>query len=628
MIVYEALKHEFMQDVFQQQIDVKIRRLILEKIGINVSESEVNSWMNSLLHLSTVINTSEVPDDCGVALEYKIPNTSKRIDLILSGYDELDKPRAVIIELKQWSELEKVDGQDAIVNTILRGSRVNTIHPSYQVWSYASLIKDYNEDVRKENIELFPCAFLHNYDKRENDPLLDNSYSYYLKQAPVFIKGDYGKLRDFIKRFVKKGDQKQILYHIERGRIIPSKSLQDSVVNMVKGNVEFNMIDDQKVIYERAKHIARTSFRDRKKRVYLIEGGPGTGKSLIAINLLADLISTQNGKMCKYVSKNAAPRNVFKKKLRDGGYRVPYIDAIFGGSGVFTASDSNEFDVLIVDEAHRLAGKSGFVSNVGENQIKEIINASLISVFFIDEYQRISLKDIGTKNEIRKWAHYFNCDISEDLLISQFRCNGSDGYISWIDSILEISDKPDFSFSTDYNYDFRIVDNPNDLKNMIIERNLDNNKSRILAGYCWNWNKNKRSNPDHHDIQISEHNFAMSWNLDNTDTWAIHPESVNQVGCIHTSQGLEFDFVGVIIGEDIKYRNGNIITDFTKRAKTDASMKGIKKLYRSHPEEALKLSDEIIKNTYRTLLTRGQKGCYVYICDSNLREYFKSRMHI
>jgi uncharacterized protein len=628
MIVYEALKHEFVQDVYHQRIDDKIRTLVLEKAGIHVSIQEIHSWANSLTFVNNVINTPEIPDDSGIAIEYKIPNTSKRVDLILSGYDESDKPRAVIIELKQWSEVEKVNGQDAIVRTVLGGSKVNTTHPSYQAWSYASLIHDYNEDVRKKNIELFPCAFLHNYSRKVDDPLLDEDYSYYMEQAPVFIKGDNDKLRDFIKKYLKKGDQKQVLYDIERGRIVPSKMLQESVLAMVKGNPEFIMIDEQKVIYERAKELAHLSFKDGQKRIFVVKGGPGTGKSVLAIHLLADLINTLNGKLCRYITKNSAPRNVFKKRLSQGGIRPPYIDALFSGSGIFTKASKNVFDVLIVDEAHRLSEKSGFVNNFGENQIKEIINASLFSIFFIDEHQRITLKDIGSTNEIKKWATYYNCLVFEDELLSQFRCNGSDGYISWIDSVLQIKETANTTFDEDFNYDFRIIDDPNELRDIIFEKNKVKNNSRLLAGYCWDWVKSKRNNPNHFDIKIPEHDFAMAWNLGNTETWAIDPESVNQVGCIHTSQGLEFDYVGVIIGDDIRYEDGKIITDITKRANTDASIKGLKSMLKTNPEKAKEIADEIIKNTYRTLLTRGQKGCYVYICDSNLREYFKSRINV
>jgi len=139
--------------------------------------------------------------------------------------------------------------------------------------------------------------------------------------------------------------------------------------------------------------------------------------------------------------------------------------------------------------------------------------------------------------------------------------------------------------------------------------------------------KEGKNKSDVFDITIPECNFAMSWNLGNSQTWAIDPNSVNEIGCIHTAQGLEFDYVGVIIGNDLRYENGKIVTDVTERAKTDQSIKGIYKMFQQDFDKAEKIADEIIKNTYRTLMTRGQKGCYIYCIDKKLSNYLKKRLN-
>ena len=174
-------------------------------------------------------------------------------------------------------------------------------------------------------------------------------------------------------------------------------------------------------------------------------------------------------------------------------------------------------------------------------------------------------------------------------------------------------------------YDIQVVDSPNKLLEMIKIKNKINNKARVVAGYCWEWIKDGKNSSDIHDIVIEEHDFSISWNLGN-DIWAIAEESVDEAGCIHTCQGLEFDYVGVIIGDDLRYENGEVITDYTKRAKTDQSIKGIKKWMKEDPEKATMAVDAIIRNTYRTLMTRGQKGCYVYCTDQVLADYLKSRL--
>ncbi|MBU1004626.1 MAG: DUF2075 domain-containing protein, partial [Nanoarchaeota archaeon] len=382
---------------------------------------------------------------------------------------------------------------------------------------------------------------------------------------------------------------------------------------------KFHAEVDTKIAYEMAVSMAGHSFKDHKKRVLIVEGGPGTGKSVVAVNLLVGL--TNKDMVVHYVSKNSAPRNVFSAKLK-GSTTKSHIDNLFKSSGRFHDCDKNVFDVLVVDEAHRLNAKSGMFKNKGENQIKELINASKFSVFFIDEGQRIDIYDIGEKSEIEKYAKVFNAHIEYIQLESQFRCNGSDGYLAWLDDILGIKETANYD-GFERQYDFRVIDNPNELKRLIFEKNTKN-KARLLAGYCWNWKKENQNKSDVHDIVIGD--FSMSWNLGNTLTWAIDKDSINEVGCIHTSQGLEFDHVGVIIGQDIKYENGKIITNHTKRAKTDKSLWGIKKLIKEHPEKAKKIADEIIKNTYRTLMTRGQKSCFVYCCDKGLQEYIKSRI--
>lgn len=616
MIVYQETKQQFLNDVRLDLIEDKIEEKVREKLHKKTAHNEFLSWMNSMQYMYKVMEDKRIPKDSKIAIEYRIPNSNKRVDFIVCGEDGEHRESAVVIELKQWQHVEKVESKDAIVKTQLHGRLTETSHPSYQAWSYVSLIEDYNEDVRKYRIHLQPCAYLHNYRLHEQDDLTDSCYEYYMEKAPVFTRGDTDKLASFISKYIKKGNP-DVLYHIDNGRIIPSKSLQDSLSSMLKGNQEFTLIDEQKVIFEKALEIAKKNTN--RKKVYIIHGGPGTGKSVLAINLLVAILNLSQNVM--YITKNSAPREVYRKKLTEGKYRKAYVDNLFKGSGSFTESEDDDFDCLIVDEAHRLNEKSGMFQNLGENQVKEIIHASKTSIFFVDDFQMVTTKDIGSTNEIKKWCKFFDAEVYEDTLLSQFRCNGSDSYLSWIDNVLEINTEGTDEF--DWDYDIRICDTPQEVYDLILEKNKLNNKSRMVAGYCWNWISEGKNNTDVHDIEIE--NFGMSWNLGSSSTWAIDPESVHEIGCIHTCQGLEFDYVGVIIGEDLRYDDG-IITDFTKRARTDQSIKGLKGMYKKDRDKAEAIADRIIKNTYRTLLTRGQKGCYIYCVDEKLKEYLKSRL--
>lgn len=621
MLVYTGIKRDFINSVENGTIAREVRDAIEQKLGRHTPESEYRAFDNSLPQMHIVLKDDSIPDNAGIAIEYNLPLTSKRVDFIISGYDASNTPGVVIIELKQWDKLTAINGMDALVETYIGGGMHRLVHPSYQAWSYSALLEDYNQTVQKQHITLVPCAYLHNYFRSADvtDPIDAEQYRPYLDKAPAFTKGQVAKLRQYIHTSIRKGDNKTLLYQIENGKLKPSKSLQDTIGSLIKGNSEFVMIDDQKLVYEEILRLSEQSKKDNKKRTVIVQGGPGTGKSVIAINLLAQL--TLKGQFVQYTSKNASPRTVYKKRL-EGNMKNVTIDNMFTGSGSYTETADSYVDTILADEAHRLAEKSGLYHNMGENQIKEIIHASKCSVFFIDESQRVTLSDIGSVQEIKDWARSLNSEVSELQLTSQFRCNGSDGYLAWLDDLLEIRSTSNYDIES-LNYDFRVCDSPEELYSLILDKNEENHRSRMVAGYCWNWPSAEQNNPDFHDIQIG--NFGISWNLKNY-TFAITDESIHQAGCIHTTQGLEFDYVGVIIGDDLRYSNGKILTDFTKRAKTDKSLSGIKKLYKEDKEKALKVADEIIKNTYRTLMTRGMKGCYIYCTDSSLSNYIRSRL--
>lgn len=609
-----------MTEVLEDTIAYSIRDNIRKKMNRKTGEAEFRSWVNSLEYMYKVLNDDDIPEESGIAIEYNLPNTAKRVDFLISGYDSKQLPNVVIIELKQWEKLNKVEGLDGLVETFTGGANRRVVHPSYQAWSYAEMIKDYNEYAQIADIKLWPCAYLHNYLREEDDPLDDEIYKDYLNDAPAFTKGDVRKLRAYIKEVVKEGDNNEILYEIDNGRIKPSKSLQDAIVGMLESNPEFNLIDDQKVVFERIMELSRKCENDGKKRVLIARGGPGTGKTVIAINLLARL--TQEGVFAQYCSKNSAPRLVYAKKLK--GHRTKSsIDNMFKGSGSYVDAPKDAVGAILADEAHRLNEKSGLYGNQGVNQIHEIIRAARLSVFFIDESQRVTVKDIGSVDEIKHWATFNNAEVFEDELSSQFRCNGSDGYLAWLDDVLEIRETANYNLEAP-NYEFMVFDSPEEMRNRVVERNQSSNKARILAGYCWNWPKAGRSDTNTHEIKIGD--FEISWNLDGGESFAISPTSINEAGCIHTTQGLEFEYVGVIIGDDLRYEDGTLVTDFKKRAKTDQSIKGLKKMEGDNPERAHRLADQIIKNTYRTLMTRGMKGCYVYATDKGLRDYLKNRV--
>ncbi|MBV4482828.1 DNA/RNA helicase domain-containing protein [Pseudomonas khavaziana] len=617
MIVYAATKQQFLKDNDNDDIEEVILRHYKEATGKRVGASEIKSWQGSLTYMAKVLRDEGLPNDAGLAIELHIPQSSKRIDFLLTGRDANQGKNAVLIELKQWSK-STATSKDAIVKTALGGGLVETIHPSYQVWSYAALLEGFNEAVYDKSIEVRPCAYLHNY---VSDGVINSAhYQAYISKAPLFLKGpdELEKLRTFLKTHILHGDNKEILYELSNGKIRPSKALADALKGLLKGQPEFILIDDQKATFESAL-AAASAASEAAPKVIIIEGGPGTGKTVLAINLLVKL--TSQGLLSKYVSKNAAPRKVYESKLV-GTVKRSHFSNLFSGSGAFIDTEPNTFDALIVDEAHRLNEKSGLYGNLGENQIKELIESAKCSIFFIDEDQRVTLNDIGSKQAVRAFAKAKGAEVEEYTLSSQFRCSGSDGYLAWLDDVLDIRATAN-PLLDNSEYEFKIFDSPQAM-HMAIEQTNQGNKARVVAGYCWPWRSKKDARES--DIVIGD-DYERQWNLDQDGSlWIIAENSVDQVGCIHTCQGLEVDYIGVIIGPDLIVRNGRVLTSALERDKNDKSIRGWKKMMKEQPDLAKQETDLIIKNTYRTLMTRGMKGCYLYCTDPETAQYFASRL--
>lgn len=613
MLAYLATKDQFLLDA--PVIEDKVRAEVKKKLGHDVGDNEYMSWRNSLGNaMANVMRTDEIPGDVGVAVEYRVNGRAFRIDFMLSGKNSNGKESLVIVELKQWTDIEFSDLPEH-VRTYVGGAVRDQTHPSYQAWSYSSHLQMYNEYIYSNDVSVSACAYLHNC--MTSAVVNESRYEAKLREVPVFIKGQSSNLRELIAENISEGTGTSLLERIDSAVIRPSQQLADAVGSMLKGHEEFVLLDEQKTVLEKILKATRDSILGQK-RVIIVNGGPGTGKSVISMNALARLTGERFN--AKYVSPNAAPRAVFESKLKSI-FKVAEIKHLFSGSGSFTESEAESFDTLIVDEAHRLKMKSGMFRNKGESQIREIINSAHTSVFFIDEAQKVTWADVGEIALIEEEAGMAGALIERLELTSQFRCGGSDDYMAWLDGVLGVHPDTANYFTKD-KFDFQVFDNPLEMHNAIKEKNRLNNKSRVVAGYCWDWIS--KSSPNLKDITIPEFGYRATWNLTSDGSeWIISPKSVEEVGCIHTCQGLEVDYVGVIVGLDLIAADGVLRTDPSARASTDKSLAGYKTERKDDPVLAEMKADEIIRNTYRTLMSRGMKGCYVYFVDPATAEHFK-----
>ena len=620
MIVYNDIKRQFVNDVKDNSIADKILEAIRMR-GLNAGhEKEYSSWQNSMQFMRNIVDDSEIDDEVRICIEYNIPLTSKRVDFIIAGADKSGKDNIIIVELKQWQKAEVVaDDMHYCVRTYVANSDRIVCHPSYQAYSYSCFLRNYSQSLTDDNINLIPCAYLHNYQPEYRQTLSNPIYQEWTELAPFFIKNEVCAFSEFVKKHItKKSSKGDLLYLIDHGRLRPTKALQDSLASMVKGNKEFMLLDEQAVCFDMCLKTMNQCLKDRKKRTIIIQGGPGTGKSVLAVNLLMEYINQSLN--ASYVTKNSAPREAFLKLLtKSDAKKLVNIKQLFRSPFNLSKCDVNGYDCLIVDEAHRLVKKMYGDWN-GENQVKECINASTLSIFLLDEDQAVTTKDIGSIDEVRYWCKELGSRLiitDETKLISQFRCNGSDAYIQFIDEILQRHEESIAVDLSELNFDFKVFDNPNEMREELRVKNQENNKTRMVAGYCYDWNvKHRRGDWD----VILEDNFKAKWNLENDKVWAINPDSFEEIGCIHTAQGLEFDYVGVFIGKDLTYNPATRLIETHREAiSNDDNSSGIRS---AAPAKA----HQLILNTYKTLLTRGQKGCYVYCEDPELRKYIKVKL--
>lgn len=619
MIIYNRTLGEFNNDVTFNMIKNILLNTLREKGLSGGSPSEINSWNNSLHFMKDVLDDEYFSLDCQVAIEYNIPQTSKRVDFMIMGNNGKED-HIIIVELKQWAKVEKVDElSDHSIMSDLR-SHEPVPHPSYQAYSYKCLILDYCDDNHVNDKTVKPCAYLHNLDEKYRPIVEDNIYSERTSEAPVFLQQDVLKMRNFIKQYINlKANDGSLLYKIEEGRLRPTKSLQDALDSMLCGNEEFHMIDEQVVAYDKIIKTIKESQKDDKKHVIIITGGPGTGKSVLAINVLARCIIDMKLN-ASYITKNMAPRKCYANLLTKGNAKkMINLQKAIQSPWSLPNTIENGLDVGIYDEAHRMQKKpGGRRPYAGNDMLEDAIKAAKVSVFFIDDVQRITVKDIYDADSIISYAKKQKAVVYEPYeLVSQFRCDGSDGYISFLDNLLEI--KQTANVTLDFNkLNVKVFDDPNKLRDELRELNKINNKARMIAGYCYDWNVKK--NRGEWDI-VLPNGFKAKRNLEKDDHRAVNPNSFEQIGCIHTCQGMEFDYVGVFIGKDLYYEDGHVKTNRNAISKDDGTS-GIR-LSTTSNEQA----DKLIRRTYKVLLTRGLKGCFIYCEDDALREYLKEKLY-
>lgn len=622
MQLYEGPSQHFVQDSLQNAIADKLALAFEAHYRYRPSGSEVNSWRNSLRAMSDVLVEGELLRT-SVVVEYQLPLTSRRLDCMVLGRDADARAQAVIVELKQWEQVD-VSDVEGCVETWVGGALREVLHPSTQVGQYRQYLQDCHYAFSGvEPIALNACSYLHNSRSETTTELQDDRYADYITEAPIFCGDQALELVTHLQERTIAGDEGELLERVTDERYRPSKALMEHVAQVIEDEPVYTLLDEQFIAFQSILNRVRQGYHTRDKSVFIVHGGPGTGKSVVAANLVARL-SKQH-----YAVQHATGSKAFTENLRRRvGSRA---SAVFNYFNNYTHVQSNEMDVLVCDEAHRIRKTSNHRFTKAEQrsdmaQIEELIRAARVSVFFIDDAQTVRPGEVGNSTLIREEATHQNAEIAEYELEAQFRCAGSEAFVNWIDNTLDVRRTANILWNEPAEtFDFRIVDSVQELDRRIREADADGGSARLVAGYCWPWSTEKDIGGGLvEDVVLGD--WRRPWNarpeltrlpsdVPKSMFWATEPGGIEQVGCIYTAQGFEFDYVGVIWGPDLRYdwSRGEWIGDPT--ASHDGLVKRAKNSFIDN-----------VRHVYRVLLTRGLRGCYVYFMDAGTRRFVESRI--
>ena len=715
-VAYSASKKQFFYDWDTNQfMDLMCEGAALNHIGGSLSEKK--SWESNAAKVRSLLSLTDLPDDIEIAFEYKCP-LSGRIDCMLFGYGKDNKKHIVHIELKQWSNdtVTQIYTTGVFeVSAFVGGSYRLLAHPSQQALNYQQNILNYVSVTNDSDSELNGYAYCYNY-KFEGKPndLYAEQYIPVIKKCPLNGGDQVLTFAETLDALLSGGKGNEVFREFISCSIKPTKNLINAAANIFEGQDDFVLLDDQltssNIIFGM---IEKTIADPSKKMALIVKGGPGTGKTVIALKVIAKLAKNYPELNALYTTRSKALRNTLRSKLKNiSTESCSSADGMIRDIYDFKPANfsEGEVDVLLIDEAHRIRKSSNFMTDRGMEQtyltqVISLLYCAKVCVFFIDDHQGINKEEIGRSSSIEDAArHYAERILSETQefelvlhtkgekaekteaaitllieqqgamsgteyinkidrlqkrlatykkeltkayqledvkstvkeievrtieLFSQFRCNGSDNYLDWLDTVLYSDRNTALSSGIDFQkeYYFEVCDSPWDLEKKIRALNMPHQApkqiARIAAGYCWNWSDKLQPDGDlYKDVVIGD--WEMPWETNNVqarppynqryapsaDLWASHPMGINQVGCIFSAQGFEVDYIGVIMGPDIRYdiNSDRIVAEKGHTHSVNDSDRDF---------------DEHIKNIYRVLLSRGRKGCLIYCMDKNLENYLK-----
>lgn len=693
MIIYKNTIGRFCKDnIHDETILSEIYTRLAESGVDEPSYEEVQSWSRTLEVLRNEIFSFLKPeyDDIVFYLEYMIPDAGKkRIDVVIEGRSKENSPVLFLLEMKQWSNgnvslvsAEGTDSSEAASFLRINGMDNFQKQPVKQVEEYARLLNrlDYFSDGHCD-AKIIPAVFLFNFsreaDMQGNKEIISRKricsegFSC-INEPAVFFNGEGHQVADLVKSSIASPCEVSILEEADCKGISLKENEIDTIINLIDNCPQLILSDDQELLAARIlssirnkeikNSISRLMKRDEDdSRVMVIQGAPGTGKTVVALYILGKFLEKYKDRFRRiaYVTKTAEPRDLLRDVINsmDAGEDVKdRLRSILKTPDNIVSYNSDTYDLLLIDEAHRISlGKDNAIEPA--EYIAAMIRKSAVTVFFIDDSQTVSLEDCCTIETIREAASRIygtGKDLNRHLIIpkpleQQFRCKSSN-FMNWLYTIFPYGGYNPKPVKNDSDFDFGICNKLSDLKAWIDGKNENGETARIVAGYTHEWisrDSRRGGQPEFSDDECS-----MRWNKEkrqarednDKNTWVLR-DSADEVGCIHTIQGMTLDYVGVIIGKDVKRIGDHLMPDPMGRAADDFTIwkKGSRinytysdtsavtankrKVLDGYSEDEKSRANQIIFNTYRVLMSRGIKGCRIYCEDPGVRSFFEEHCY-
>ncbi|MBG0821153.1 DUF2075 domain-containing protein [Planomonospora sp. ID91781] len=580
--------------------------------GRGPSPSEARSWERSLPALARDLADAGL-GKVEMLIEYKLPLTSKRADVVLAGvHPRTGEDSYVVVELKQWSRAEPSDQGEHLVLVDGMPGR-DLLNPAEQVRRYCEYMSDFLSVLKDRPQSIHGVAYLHNAMDLDVDGLHDQVRD---AHSRLFTKQRRGDFHDYLRERLADKPGAEAADRLLGSPVAPSKQLMAYAADEIREREQFTLLDEQQIAYELVMRAVDKARRADFKQVVIVTGGPGSGKSVIALSLLGELY--RRGRTALHATGSQSFTQTMRRYPGRGSTRIKNLFMYFNS---FIDAEQNSLDVLICDEAHRIRETSTnrftpAAKRTGRTQLDELMAAARVPVFLLDEHQVVRPGELGTVHAIEQYARSRGYRVNRISLDEQFRCGGSRKYEQWVLRLLGLEEGGPVPWDGDDDFEVRLAHSPEELEAALRARP---GTARMTAGFCWPWSDPRPDDSLVDDVVIED--WARPWNVKKDRAvgdappsmlWATEPSGFGQVGCVYTAQGFEYDWSGVIIGPDLVARDGSLIT--VRSENRDPA-------FRSRKAVSDADFDKLVRNVYKVLLTRGMRGTVIYARDQATRDF-------